>query len=78
MVEIKAPIRVKDLEGRAGVSFKALLGLEGTKKELYDNQRLLVINLSKGESIAFLDREDCIWELYRNKRGRYYLKKLKK
>jgi hypothetical protein len=78
MVEIKSPIRVKDLEGKAGVAFKALLGLEGVKKELYDNERLLVLNLSKGESIAFLDRQDCIWELYRNKRGRYYLKKLKK
>ena len=78
MVEIKSPIRVKDLEGKAGVAFKALLGLEGTKKELYDNDRLLIINLDKGESIAFLDKEDNIWELSRSRRGRYNLRKLKK
>ena len=78
MVEIKSPIRVKDLEGKAGVAFKALLGLEGAKKELYDNDRLLVINLDKGESIAFLDRDDNIWELSRSRRGRYNLRRLKK
>ena len=78
MVEIKSPIHVKDLEGKAGVAFKALLGLEGAKKELYDNDRLLIINLDKGECIAFLDKEDNIWELSRNRRGRYNLRRLKK
>ena len=57
LVEIRSPIRVKDLEGKAGVAFKALLGLEGIKKELYDSDRLLIINLKKGECIAFLDRD---------------------
>jgi hypothetical protein len=78
IVEIKSPIRVKDLEGKAGVAFKALLGLEGAKKELYDSDRLLIINLEKGECIAFLDREDTIWELSRSRRGRYNLRRLKK
>ena len=78
MVEIKSPIRVKDLEGKAGVAFKALLGLEGAKRELYDSDRLLLINLDKGECIAFLDKEDNIWELSRSRRGRYSLRRLKK
>ena len=78
MVEIKSPIRVKDLEGKAGVAFKALLGLEGAKRELYDSDRLLLINLDKGESIAFLDKENNIWELSRNRRGRYNLRRLSK
>ena len=78
MVEIKSPIRVKDLEGKAGVAFKALFGLEGAKRELYDSDRLLLINLDKGESIAFLDKEDNIWELSRNRRGRYNLRRLSK
>lgn len=78
MVEIKSPIRVKDLEGKAGVAFKALLGLEGAKRELYDSDRLLLINLDKGESVAFLDKEDNIWELSRNRRGRYNLRRLSK
>ena len=78
MVEIKSPIRLKDLEGKAGVAFKALLGLEGAKKELYDNDRLLIINLDKGECIAFLDEEDTIWELSRNINGRYNLRRVGK
>jgi len=76
MVEIKSPIRLKDLEGKAGVGFKALLGLEGSKKELYESDRMLIINLDKGECIAFLDREDSVWELSRNKQGRYNLRRL--
>ena len=78
MVEIKSPIRVKDLEGKAGVVFKALLGLEGAKRELYDSDRLLLIKLDKGDCIAFLDREDNIWELSRSGKGRYSLRRLKK
>ena len=78
MVEIKSPIRVKDLEGKAGVVFKALLGLEGAKRELYDSDRLLLIKLDKGDCIAFLDREDNIWELSRSSKGRYSLRRLKK
>ena len=78
MVEIKAPVRLKDLEGRAGIAFKALLGVEGSKKELYDNDRMLIINLGKGECIAFIDSENKIWELSRTTKGRYTLRKLKK
>jgi hypothetical protein len=77
MVEIKSPVRLKDLEGKAGVGFKALLGIEGSRKELYESDRMLIINLNKGECIAFLDKEDSVWELSRNKQGRYSLRSLK-
>jgi len=77
MVSIKSPVRVKDLEGKAGLSFKALLGIEGSKKELFDNDKMLVISLEKGECIAFMDKESCIWELSRSNKGRYNLRKLK-
>lgn len=78
MVSIKSPIRVKDLEGKVGLAFKALLGIEGSKKELYDNDKILVINLEKGECVAFMDSENCIWELSRSIKGRYSLRRLKK
>jgi hypothetical protein len=77
MVSIKAPVRLKDVEGKAGVAFKALLGIEGSKRELYDNDKMLVINLEKGEAIAFMDSQNCIWELSRSTKGRYGLRKLK-
>lgn len=50
MVEIKSPVRLRDLEGKVGISFKALSGIEGLKKELYDNDKLLIINLEKKAS----------------------------
>ena len=77
MVEIKSPVRLKDLEGKAGIAFKALFGIEGSKKELYDSDRMLLISLKKGESVAFLDGNNDIWELSRNSKGRYNLRKLK-
>ena len=77
MVEIKSPVRLKDLEGKAGIAFKALLGIEGSKKELYDSDRMLLISLKKGESVAFLDGNNDIWELSRNSKGRYNLRRLK-
>ena len=77
MVRIKSPVRVKDLEGKVGLAFKSLLGMEGLKKELYDNDKLLVIDLEKGECVAFMDSENCIWELSRSVKGRYSLRKLK-
>jgi hypothetical protein len=77
MVEIKSPVRLKDIEGKAGITFKALLGIGGSKKEFYDSDRMLIITLEKGERIAFLDRDDNIWELSRNAKGRYNLRRLK-
>jgi len=76
MVEIKAPVRIKDLEGKIGVAFKLLSG-EGFKKELFDTDKMVAINLKREESIVLMDRSDNFWELFRNKRGRYNLKKLK-
>jgi hypothetical protein len=58
MVEIKSPVRLKDIEGKAGISFKALLGIGGSRKEFYESDRLLIITLDKGECIAFLDRDE--------------------
>jgi len=78
MVDFKSPIRVKDLEGKVGLAFKALLGVEGAKRELYDNDKLLIINLKRNECVAFMDLENCLWELSRNSKGRYSLRKLKK
>jgi hypothetical protein len=77
MVRMKSPVRVKDLEGKVGLAFKALLGFEGSKRELYDNDKVLVIELKMGECVAFMDSKSCIWELSRNVKGRYSLRKLK-
>lgn len=76
MVQIKSPVRLRDLEGKAGISFKSLLGFEGSKKEVYDSDRMMIISLEKSESIAFIDKADNIWELSRNPKGKYNLRKL--
>jgi len=76
MVEIKAPVRLKDLEGRLSILFKLLIG-EGLKKELFDTDKMVTINLKREESIVLMDREDDLWELFKNKKGHYNLKRLK-
>jgi hypothetical protein len=76
MVSIKSPVRIKDLEGKVGLALKALLGVEGSRRELYDNDKFLIINLKKGECIAFMDSENCLWELSRSIKGRYSLRRL--
>jgi hypothetical protein len=77
MVKIESPTRIRDLEVKAGTIFKALFGIEASKKDLFDNDRMLILNLEKRESIAFLDRDDNVWELSRNAHGRYNLRRLK-
>lgn len=75
MVEIKSPARVKDLEGKLCVLFKALMA-EGFKKELFDTDRMIAVNLGREECVALVDRNDNFWELCKNKKGRYSIRKL--
>jgi hypothetical protein len=75
MVEIKSPVRLKNLEGKFGVLFKALMA-EGSRKELFDTDKMMAINLKKEESIALIDRNEDFWELFRNKKGHYSIRKL--
>lgn len=77
MVKIRSPTRIKDLEFKAGTMFKTIFGIEASKKDIFDNDRMLILNLEKGESIAFLDRDDNVWELSRNSRGRHNLRRLR-
>jgi len=75
MTEIKSPVRIKDLEGRFGISFKGFMA-KGSKRELSDTEKVVVIKLEKEECIALIDANDNFWELCRNKKGRYGIKRL--
>jgi len=75
MVEIKSPVCLRDIEGRLGILFKLLMA-EGLKKELLDTDKLIAINLKKEESVALMDKNDNFWELFRNKKGRYFVRRL--
>jgi hypothetical protein len=76
MVEIKSPVKLKDLEGKLGIFFRSfVVGLQ--KKELLDTEKMIAINLKRQESIVLMDRDDNFWELFKNKKGHYNLKKLK-
>jgi len=50
--------------------------VEVSKKQLFDNDKMVAINLKKEESIVFMDRNDNLWELFRNKKGRYFVRRL--
>jgi hypothetical protein len=75
MVEIKAPIKLKDLECKLGVLFKSFVA-EVSKKELLDDE-IIMISLKREESIVLMDGNDNLWELFKNRKGRYNLKRLK-
>jgi hypothetical protein len=70
MVKVNSPTRRKYL----ALSIKRVLGLVSSKE--YDNKRMLIVNLNKGESIAYLDSKDNVWELSKNNRGRHNKRKL--
>jgi len=76
MVEIKAPVKLKDLECKLGILFKSLVA-EVSKKELLYTEKMVAINLKREESIVLVDRDDNLWELFKNKKGHCNLRKLK-
>jgi len=76
MGKILSPLRLKDIECKLGVLFKLLM-VEVSKKQLFDNDKMVAINLKKEESIVFMDRNDNLSELFRNKKGRYFVRRLK-
>jgi len=76
MVEIKSPVRLKDLEGKFGILFKVFMA-DGQKKVLFDTDKMVAINLKREECIALIDKNENFWELLRNKRGRYTIRRLK-
>lgn len=75
MVKIKAPIKLKNLEWKLGVLFRSFVA-RGSKRELLDTEKMVAIDLKKGESIVLMDRNDDFWELSRNGKGQYHLKRL--
>jgi hypothetical protein len=77
IVEMKSPIRSKKILKEKLASFSKPFWGRGSRKEFYDSDRMLIITLEKGVCIEFLDRDDNIWELSRNAKGRYNLRKLK-
>jgi hypothetical protein len=38
---------------------------------------MIAIDLRREESIVLMDRDDNLWELFKNKKGHYNLKRLK-
>ena len=76
MVQIKSPLRLRDFRCKLGILFSTLIG-ECLKKELFDTEKMIVINLKREKSIVLVDSDDNLWELSKNRRGRYNLRKLK-
>jgi hypothetical protein len=75
-IEIKSPVRAKDLEGRFHVLFNTLVGADGSRKEIFDTDKMVTLNLKKGEAIALIDEKGRFWELYRNEKGRHTMERL--
>jgi hypothetical protein len=76
MVKILSPAYLKSVKGRLVILWKSLMA-EIAKKEFFDTDKVVVIALKKKESVAFVDRNDDLWELFRNRKGRYVVKRLR-
>lgn len=70
MVKIKSPVRAKDLDVRG------LFGIQGSKTDVFDNDRMIILNLKKGERVAVFDKDDNAWELSKDAKGRIHRRKL--
>ncbi len=73
MVKTKSPERYTEIKAGGGV--KGLLGIEGSKIQLFDNNRMFV-KIKKGDSIAYLEN-DNFYELSRDSKGVHNLRNLK-
>jgi hypothetical protein len=76
MVKIKSPVQIKDLEVNVGTKMKGLFGIGASKVDIFDNDRMVILNLKKGESVAVFDKDNNVWELSRNTNGRLNKRKL--
>jgi hypothetical protein len=56
MVKIKSPLRSKNLD--VGADIKGLFGIHGKEINVYDNDRMVILNLKKGERLAVFDKND--------------------
>ena len=74
MVKIKSPLRSKDLN--VGADIKGLLGFHGQGVNVYDNERMVILNLKKGERLAVFDKNNKPWELSSDAKGRLNWRKL--
>jgi hypothetical protein len=76
MVKIKSPMQVKDLDVSVGTKMKWLFGIRASKVDIFDNDRMVILDLKKGERVAVFDKDDNVWELSRNTKGRLNRRKL--
>jgi len=76
MVKMLSPTRLRSAKGRLAILCRLLMA-RISKIEFFDTDKVVVINLGRQESIAFVDRNDDLWELFRNRKGRYFVKRLR-
>lgn len=77
VVEIKAPVYLKHLEGKFSIFFKALVDTRRIRREIFDAEKMVTIDLKRGERIALIDRNNNFWELRKDKKGRFSIRRLK-
>jgi hypothetical protein len=74
MVTINSPLRSKNSEASADI--KRFLHINGKDVRVFDNERMVVMNLKKGECVAIFDKNNKPWELSRDEKGRLNWRKL--
>ena len=74
MVKIKSPLHSKNLD--VGADVKGVFGIHGKDINIFDNDRMVILNLKKGEHLAVFDKNNKPWELSMDSKGRLNWRKL--
>jgi hypothetical protein len=74
LVKINSPLQSKDLDISADI--KGFFRAHTKGITVYDNNRMVILNLKKGENLAVFDRNNKPWELSKDYQGRLYWRKL--
>jgi hypothetical protein len=76
MVKIVSPARLRSWKVRFAVFWRLLEG-KVCRREIVDVDRVVAIDLRREESIALMDRNDQMWEVFKNRKGRYVVRRLR-
>ncbi len=74
MVKIKPLLRSKGADVGGNVS--GLFGVHRKETNDYDNDRMVIMSIKKGESVAVFDKNNKPWELSKDSNGRLNWRKL--
>jgi hypothetical protein len=76
VVKVTSPARLKVVKIRFAIFWRLFEG-RICKKDIMDTNRVVAIDLKREEAIVLMDRNDQMWEIFKNKKGRHIVRRLR-